>query len=240
MLFTGVAYSTTAFPILCRILTKLKLLDTTVGVVVLSAGVAKGIIGWTLLALSVALVNVGTGGTLIVLFPVKYALRWLGKKTGSIEAGHLTMVYMAPIIIFVFTSAFVADIIRVHVIFGAFIVGLAVPRDGGLAIALTEKLEDMVAIILLPWYEDSSIPEVYSSSSFTSTILTFRELRVESGKAFRAVLDDIRGFAKRTKGRRIVVAGRSRRLAVENHGKELKEILHRGEGGDEHLSAWMD
>ncbi|KAL0577012.1 K(+)/H(+) antiporter [Marasmius crinis-equi] len=136
ILFTGVAYTTTAFPILCRILTKLKLLDTTVGVVVLSAGVAKGIIGWTLLALSVALVN--------------HALRWLGKKTGSIEAGHLTMVYMAPIIIFVFTSAFVADIIGVHVIFGAFIVGLAVPRDGGLAIALTEKLEDMVAIILLP------------------------------------------------------------------------------------------
>lgn len=33
---------------------------------------------------------------------------------------------------------------------GAFITGIIVPRDGGLAIALTEKLEDMVSIIFLP------------------------------------------------------------------------------------------
>lgn len=47
MLFTGVAYSITAFPVLCRILTELKLLDTTVGIVVLSAGVGNDIIGCT-------------------------------------------------------------------------------------------------------------------------------------------------------------------------------------------------
>jgi len=43
MLFTGVAYSITAFPVLCRILTELKLLHTTVGIVVLSAGVGNDI-----------------------------------------------------------------------------------------------------------------------------------------------------------------------------------------------------
>jgi Kef-type K+ transport system membrane component KefB len=46
MLFTGVAYSITAFPVLCRILTELKLLDTTVGIVVLSAGVGNDIGKW--------------------------------------------------------------------------------------------------------------------------------------------------------------------------------------------------
>ena len=35
-------------------------------------------------------------------------------------------------------------------ILGAFITGIIVPREGGLTIALTEKLEDMVAIIFLP------------------------------------------------------------------------------------------
>lgn len=116
MLFTGVAYSITAFPVLCRILTELKLLDTTVGIVVLSAGVGNDIgeifvapidltdfsktkkqVGWTLLALSIALVNAGSGlmalyvlltcvgWTLFLLFPVKYALRWLAKRTGSSE-----------------------------------------------------------------------------------------------------------------------------------------------------------
>jgi Kef-type K+ transport system membrane component KefB len=113
MLFTGVAFSITAFPVLCRILTELKLLDTTVGIVVLSAGVGNDIsqsarflmhflsvlviipVGWTLLALSVALVNAGSGltalwvllacigWTLFLLFPVKLGLGWLARNTGS-------------------------------------------------------------------------------------------------------------------------------------------------------------
>jgi Kef-type K+ transport system membrane component KefB len=113
MLFTGIAYSITAFPVLCRILTELKLLDTTVGIVVLSAGVGNDIgkcihhsavsilmqvtVGWTLLALSVALVNAGTGfaalhillvcvgWTVIVLFPLRWSLSWLARSTGSSE-----------------------------------------------------------------------------------------------------------------------------------------------------------
>lgn len=112
MLFTGVAYSITAFPVLCRILTELKLLDTTVGIVVLSAGVGNDIsvfifpvlsappdnlipVGWVLLALSVALVNAGTGltalyillvsvgWTIFILFPVRWAMKWLARETGS-------------------------------------------------------------------------------------------------------------------------------------------------------------
>jgi hypothetical protein len=54
--------SITAFPVLCRILTELKLLETTVGVVVLSAGVGNDVVGWILLALTVALVNSAAGG----------------------------------------------------------------------------------------------------------------------------------------------------------------------------------
>ena len=99
MLFTGVAYSITAFPVLCRILTELKLLDTTVGIVVLSAGVGNDIIGWTLLALSVALVNAGSGLTalwvllvcigwsIFMLLIVRRVLFWFARNTRSIERG---------------------------------------------------------------------------------------------------------------------------------------------------------
>lgn len=41
ILFVAVAVGITAFPVLCRILTELKLLDTTVGVVTLAAGVGN-------------------------------------------------------------------------------------------------------------------------------------------------------------------------------------------------------
>ncbi|KAH9035600.1 Sodium/hydrogen exchanger family-domain-containing protein [Lactarius hengduanensis] len=163
MLFTGVAYSITAFPVLCRILTELKLLDTTVGIVVLSAGVGNDIIGWTLLALSVALVNAGSGltalwillicigWTLFMLFLVRRVLSWCARATGSIENGP-TMFFMTATILILFGSAFFTDVIGVHAIFGAFLAGIIVPRDGGLAIALTEKLEDMVSVIFLPLY----------------------------------------------------------------------------------------
>ncbi|KAF8547175.1 hypothetical protein OG21DRAFT_1517598 [Imleria badia] len=163
MLFTGVAYSITAFPVLCRILTELKLLDTNVGIIVLSAGVGNDIIGWTLLALSVALVNAGSGltalwillacvaFTIFLLFPVKFAMRWLACKTGSIENGP-TLFYMTIVMILVWACAFFTDSIGVNAIFGAFLAGLVVPREGGLAITLTEKLEDMVTIVFLPLY----------------------------------------------------------------------------------------
>jgi Kef-type K+ transport system membrane component KefB len=129
MLFTGVAFSITAFPVLCRILTELKLLDTTVGVVVLSAGVGNDIVGWTLLALSIALVNAGSGLTalwillacvgwaLFLLFIVKRPFLWLARRTGSIENGPTTY-FMTATILLLFTSAFFTDVIGVHAIFG--------------------------------------------------------------------------------------------------------------------------
>ena len=43
LLFVAVAVGITAFPVLCRILTALKLLDDTVGVVVLAAGVGNDV-----------------------------------------------------------------------------------------------------------------------------------------------------------------------------------------------------
>ena len=43
ILFTAVAIGITAFPVLCRILTELKLLDTTVGAVTLAAGVGNDV-----------------------------------------------------------------------------------------------------------------------------------------------------------------------------------------------------
>lgn len=39
---------------------------------------------------------------------------------------------------------------NIIVLSGGFLGGLIIPRDGGLAIALTEKLEDIVSIVFLP------------------------------------------------------------------------------------------
>ncbi|THV05519.1 hypothetical protein K435DRAFT_834857, partial [Dendrothele bispora CBS 962.96] len=164
LLFTAVAVGITAFPVLCRILTELKLLDTTVGVVTLSAGVGNDVIGWILLALTVALVNASSGLTalwvlltavgycLFLLIPVKWGYHWMAKKTGSLESGNPTTSMMMVTILIVFFSAFFTDIIGVHAIFGGFLAGLIIPHQNGYAIAMVEKLEDLVTILLLPLY----------------------------------------------------------------------------------------
>ncbi|KAG8952978.1 K(+)/H(+) antiporter [Tulasnella sp. 424] len=163
LLFVGVAFSITAFPVLCRILTELKLLDDVIGIVVLSAGVGNDIVGWVLLALTVALVNasssltalyillVSVAWTLFILYPSRWFFSWFARWTGSTEKGP-TPVFMTATILLVFGSAFVTDAIGVNAIFGGFLAGLVIPRDGNLNITITEKLEDMVAIIFLPLY----------------------------------------------------------------------------------------
>ena len=111
------------FIVLCRILTDLKLLQNKVGVTVLSAGVGNDVIGWVLLALTVALVNAtsglsalyvlltGVAWVFFMLFPVKYAFHWLAKKTGSLETGQPSALLMSVIFLIVFTSSFFTDII---------------------------------------------------------------------------------------------------------------------------------
>jgi Kef-type K+ transport system membrane component KefB len=163
MLFIGVAMAITAFPVLCRILTELKLIHTPVGIIVLSAGVANDVVGWILLALCVALVNAGSGITalwvlltcigyaLFLVFPVRRAFLWILQRTRSLQDGPSQAVVALTLFI-VLTSSFFTGIIGVHPIFGAFMAGLICPHEGGFAIKVTEKVEDLISALFLPLY----------------------------------------------------------------------------------------
>ncbi|KOS20022.1 K(+)/H(+) antiporter 1 [Escovopsis weberi] len=154
MLFVGIAIAITAFPVLCRILTALKLLDTPVGVITLAAGVANDVVGWILLALCVTLVNAGNGITTLyillvalgfiffVVFAVKPGLLWLLRKTDNVKDGP-SQTAVSFILLIALTSAFFTGIIGIHPIFGGFIIGLIVPREDRFNISVIEKLEDL-------------------------------------------------------------------------------------------------
>ncbi|KAI0483649.1 K+/H+ antiporter 1 [Xylaria cf. heliscus] len=162
-LFIGTALGITAFPVLCRILSELNLLSNSVGVTVLAAGVGNDVVGWILLALSVALVNnangltalyvllVTVGWLLFLVFAVRPVFHWALRKTGSIQNGP-TQGMIAVTLLLVLTSAWFTSIIGVHAIFGAFLVGLICPHDGGFAIKVTEKIEDLISVLLIPLY----------------------------------------------------------------------------------------
>ena len=119
--------------------------------------------GWILLALCVSLVNAGSGITALyvfltavayVLFLV-YAIRpvfiWILKRGGSIQNGP-TQTMIGLTVLLVLASAFFTGIIGVHPIFGAFLIGLICPHEGGFAIRVTEKIEDLVDVFFLPLY----------------------------------------------------------------------------------------
>lgn len=115
-----------------------------------------------MLALTVALVNAGSGLTalwilltaigfvLLLLIPVKWGYVWLCRRTGSLENGSPTTAMMSVTLIIVFISAFFTDIIGIHAIFGGFLAGLIIPHENGYAIALVEKLEDLLSLIFIP------------------------------------------------------------------------------------------
>ncbi|KAJ5556067.1 hypothetical protein N7513_003709 [Penicillium frequentans] len=163
LLFIGIAMAITAFPVLCRILTDLKLLGTQVGVIVLSAGVGNDVMGWILLALCVALVNAASGITALYVLLVAAAyvlflifafrplfIRFL-ERTGSLQKGPSQSIVMLTML-FALASAFFTQVIGIHAIFGGFLIGLICPHEGGFAIKLTEKIEDLVATLFLPLY----------------------------------------------------------------------------------------
>jgi len=164
LLFAGTAFSITALPVLARILVSLNMLQSKVGTIVLAAGVGNDVVGWVLLALTVALVNASNGlnalyillttiaWTLVLFMLIKPAFHWLARRTGSLGEKGPTQLMLTVTILLMFTSAFFTDVIGVHAIFGAFLVGLIIPHEGGFAVHLTEKIEDLVQTTMLPLF----------------------------------------------------------------------------------------
>nr|CAG8612521.1 8079_t:CDS:2 [Entrophospora candida] len=163
VLFIGTSMAVTAFAVLARILSELKLLKTTVGTTAITASVNDDVIAWVLLALVVSIVNstnsinafyiflLCIGWILIVVFLVRPLLLYLIVETGSNDNGP-TLTMTAFTLTFVLISAFVTNIIGVHSIFGGFIMGVIVPHEGGFAVGITEKIEDLVNVLFLPIY----------------------------------------------------------------------------------------
>ncbi|KAK7316946.1 hypothetical protein RJT34_00782 [Clitoria ternatea] len=162
VLFLGVALSVTAFPVLARILAELKLINTELGRLALSAALITDVCAWILLAIAVALAEKESNSLASVwilmssavfvafcVYVVRPVAEWLVKKTP--EGEPFSDFYISLILAGVMVSGFITDAIGTHSVFGAFIFGLAIP-NGPLSFTLVEKLEDFVSGLLLPLF----------------------------------------------------------------------------------------
>lgn len=88
-------------------------------------------------------------GWILALFLIgRPALQWLGRKTGSYGEKGPTETMTCIVVFTMLASSWVTDRIGIHAIFGSFLVGLIVPQK--IRHALTEKIEDLVSVLLLP------------------------------------------------------------------------------------------
>lgn len=81
---------------------------------------------------------------------VRPCLVYLIKHSDHDNGASQTNVFFAFSVMVI--SSFFTQAVGVDVIFGAFLVGLITPHDRGFAIAMTEKIEDLVSILFLPLY----------------------------------------------------------------------------------------
>jgi Kef-type K+ transport system membrane component KefB len=154
-LYLGTAISITAFPTLARILQANNIAKTSFGTLVLAAGSAGDALAWCILAIVLSCVkhnpSIGfaavIGGVLYVLFQLTVTKKILAKMNFNNQVeGRLTLFY---ILIFLMLSAWFADAIGIHAIFGSFVMGVIVPR-GKFANELHNKIEPLTTSFLLP------------------------------------------------------------------------------------------
>ncbi|KAI7989683.1 Cation/H(+) antiporter 18 [Camellia lanceoleosa] len=167
LVFMGVALSITAFPVLARILAELKLLTTDVGRMAMSAAAVNDVAAWILLALAISLSGTdhspfislwvflcGCAFVIICIVVVPRIFKWMMQSCP--EGEPLDEMYVCATLTIVLAAGFITDSIGIHALFGAFVIGVLVPKDGPFVGALVEKVEDLVSGLFLPLYFVSS------------------------------------------------------------------------------------
>ncbi len=161
VLFMGTAMSITAFPVLARILSEHHMMRSNVGTMAMACAAVNDVAGWSILAVVVLLtrsVEVGASVGLTFLGLIAFGVvLWfvvrplLRKMVGLyLQRGLLSNDLLALVLLLVVTSALASEKVGVHGLFGAFALGVVVPRGSEFIRALVAKMQDLVVVLFLP------------------------------------------------------------------------------------------
>lgn len=164
-LFMGAAIAITAFPMLARIIHERGLSGTSLGTLALSAGAIDDAAAWCVLA--VVLASFGSAGSgvaytaivggvafalvMLLVMPrvLKPLARWAEREAAA--GKQLNSTIFAIVLTLFMLSAYTADAIGLHAVFGGFLLGCVMPR-GILADSIRKQLEPFTVIVLLPMF----------------------------------------------------------------------------------------
>jgi Kef-type K+ transport system membrane component KefB len=158
-LFGGVALSVTAFPVLARILSDRQLQTSHLGALALACAAAGDVTAWCMLAIVVGVAHAAVQrailtlvlAVLYVVFMLFVCRPFLHRFVARFErAQKITRAVLAGSFVALLVSSLLTELIGIHALFGAFLVGAIIPPDSKLAREIASRLEDLVTVLLLP------------------------------------------------------------------------------------------
>ena len=157
MLLVGTAMAITAFPVLARLLAEKNMLGTKVGMLALTCAAVDDVMAWCLLALVVATIHakgltsalLTLGLTLLfigIMFTVvRPLLAYADRRIPS------KRVLIALSLVLLLLSAYYTNAIGIHPVFGAFLMGVILPRKTTY-IEQVRSLDQVNNLLFLPLF----------------------------------------------------------------------------------------
>ncbi len=159
-LFMGIAMSITAFPVLARIMQERGITKTPLGALALTCAAADDITAWCILPVVIAIAKAGSASGVLVtiglsvvyvgimLYAVRPLLSRLCITYGNKQKTDKAII--ALVFVVLLGSAYIAELIGIHVLFGAFMAGVIMPADFNFKHSVTGKVEDVSLLLFLP------------------------------------------------------------------------------------------
>jgi Kef-type K+ transport system membrane component KefB len=157
MLLVGTAMAITAFPVLARLLAERHMLRTSIGTLAMTCAAIDDVIGWCLLALVIALIN--ATGLASVAVTIGLLALFVGVMLGVVRPLLLLAdrripskpVLLALTVVLLLLSAYVTNAMGIHPVFGAFMMGIVLPRRTAF-IEQVQSIDQVNNLLFLPIY----------------------------------------------------------------------------------------
>jgi len=161
-LFTGIAMSITAFPVLARIIKERGISNTKLGTIALTSAAVGDVTAWCALALIIAIAKAGSLSSslytivstiayvcvmLLIVRPLLLRLSAATNHDKLIKRSKLAIIFLTLLL-----SSYLCEVIGIHALFGAFLAGVIMPHEWNFRKLLIDKTEDVALVLLLPLF----------------------------------------------------------------------------------------
>ncbi len=156
-LFMGVALSVTAFPVLLRIIDERGYRGTAVATLAIACAAISDASAWAILGAVVAWTQSQSPAQLLLNLGLSAALAWallgpMRRRLSRAYGKESPPGAMVGLILMALACALVTELIGLHLLFGAFLAGLAVSGSVPLRDIVTQRIEPFAVVVLLPLF----------------------------------------------------------------------------------------